>query len=367
MINVYYYRYRLFHLALILLMALHETVVAESDPCPCFCDDNHRMNCANQRWKVIPFFVPPRVTVINLQVNNVREINKNAFGGDLKNLTLLRLDKNKIRTIDSGAFNGLPKLDRLVLDNNRIDAFDVVMLDPASPLKGGISLKNNRLKTFPLSVLVKYKSPINVNSNRIRCDCLSVIPDELKRFVSGTCNLPGYVKGKSIRSLTYKDVRCDECINHKCVHGFCYSRGGTPSCSCIHGYSGNLCEIKDTTTNINTKAPTTIGPTLTKVITTPITPATTKTTTSNTSTIKTPKTSKRPKTPPSIKESKVSCLEYGVILSVKYKPKFFMTHLFKIYMVMKQGKGNNSKHIYKGYFACVQKGYLKCILFKINE
>ena len=265
MANVNDNYYRLFHLALIILLAilLHETV-GESDPCPCYCDESDRMNCVKQRWKVIPSYIPARVTVINLQVNNIKTIKENAFGGAMNRLTLLRLDNNRINTIQSGAFNGLPNLNQLVLEKNKIDVFDARMLDPTSPLKKGISLKNNRLKTFPMSVLIKYKSPLNVNNNKIKCDCLSVIPDELKHFVSGTCHSPGYVKGRPLTSLTYRDVKCDVCTDNKCVHGFCYTRGRRALCSCIRGYSGDLCQIKDTTI--------TTTPTTTTIITAPVIP-----------------------------------------------------------------------------------------------
>ena len=308
--------YRLFHMALMILLAtlLNETV-GESEPCPCYCDESHRMNCVKQRWKVIPSFIPARVTVISLQANDIKTIKENAFGGVINNLTLLRLDNNKINTIQPGAFNGLPKLNQLVLEKNRIGVFDARMLDPTSPLNKGISLKNNRLKTFPMSVLVKYKSPLNVNNNKIKCDCLSVIPDQLKHLVSGTCHSPGYVKGRLLVSLTYRDVKCDVCTGNKCVHGFCYTRGRRALCSCIRGYSGDLCQIKDKTTT----TPTTTTITTTPLIPgpAPIIPTTTAILKQPTTLTKTkkprdtngrPKTSKRPKTraPSAIKTRKIS-------------------------------------------------------------
>ena len=227
-----------FYRFLLLIFLISDLVFAQK--CPCFCESN-RMNCANQNWKTIPSNIPIFVTVINFQFNAVTDIRANTFSG-LDDLTVLRLESNKIKKLEANAFNGLPKLNNLVLSNNEINDFDESMLDSRSPLKEGISLNNNKIKQFPLNVVRMFKVPLNVADNKIKCDCFSVIPNSLKHLVTGTCHSPGYVKGVSLASLSYSDVKCDGCSNNKCVHGSCYTNGRRALCQCLPGYTGEICD-----------------------------------------------------------------------------------------------------------------------------
>ena len=332
-------RYYFYGMALMLLIASHGTV-GESESCPCFCDSSNRMNCASQKWKSIPKSIPQFVTVINFQVNEVNEIKANTFIG-LKELTVLRLDNNKIKKIEPGAFNGAPKLNQLLLNNNDIQNFDASMLDGASPLKEGISLRSNKLKTFPLNVLKKYKVPINVDDNKIKCDCFSVIPNALKSLVFGTCHSPGKVKGLPLRSLSYGDVKCDECANNRCVHGSCYTKGKKALCSCFPGYTGELCQIGAVVTTAKSTTTATSGATTNRTAAPAPTPVTTTQTTFIATTATTLKTTKlkteRPKISTTTKEKiktrkrKAPYLENSIVFySKKYYAKKYITHAYGI-------------------------------------
>ena len=216
----------------------------QAQKCPCHCDDHDRLNCANLNWKTIPSNIPDFVTLINFQVNKVTSVAANTFQ-HLSKVTLLRLDSNKIDRVESKAFHGLTKLNQLVLTSNKIREFDDSMLDPRSPLKEGISLGSNKLRRFPINVLKRFKVPLAVQNNKINCDCFSVIPNELKKLVSGKCHSPGRVEGAQIRDITYADVGCSACADDdKCgEHGSCYIEDNKVKCHCFTGYSGELCNV----------------------------------------------------------------------------------------------------------------------------
>ena len=231
--------------------------------CPCFCDSSNRMNCANQARTVVPNGIPAFVRVINFQINQVEVIKANTFSG-LSEMVLLRFDSNALRVIEPKAFYGMPKLDELVLNRNKITHFDDSMVDPKSPLKRGVSITGNLLKRFPLNLLKRHRVSINTSNNRIKCDCFTVIPDDLKELVFGECITTEGVK-RTINSVRYEDVNCQSCTQKGCVHGSCIlNESGTAHCSCFTGYTGPMCDIdtsskfpgNDTTTTSSLIQPT---------------------------------------------------------------------------------------------------------------
>jgi len=220
--------------------------LVQAEKCPCHCDTKDRMNCANQNWSAVPSNIPDFVTVINFQVNKVTSIAANTFQ-QLSKLVLLRLDQNKVDKIESKAFHGLTKLNQLVLTNNKISMFDESMLDSRSPLTKGVSIDNNKLRTFPINVLKRFKVKVNVKQNKIDCDCFAVIPNELKKLAFGKCHTPKNVRNVDIRDVTYGDVGCTACAGEdKCgQHGSCYVEEDKTKCRCFTGYSGDTCNVED--------------------------------------------------------------------------------------------------------------------------
>ena len=226
----------------ILFVLLCYGQTASKQVCPCFCDTSNRMNCAFQDWKIIPPKIPSFVTAINFQINNVEVIKANSFRG-LTEVVLLRFDRNKLRTIEPKAFYGMTKLNELVLNSNKITHFDDTMVDPKSPLRRGIFLTGNRLERFPLNLLKRHRVTINTSVNRIKCDCFTVIPDELKQLVFGECTTGEGIR-RSISSVRYEEVGCQSCYKKGCVHGSCSLDGnGDAKCICFTGYTGPLCDI----------------------------------------------------------------------------------------------------------------------------
>ena len=219
--------------------------LAETDiraQCPCYCDTSNRMNCANQNWKNIPSDIPSFVTVINFQINAVTDIQANAFGG-LSELVLLRIDSNNLRNIQPGGFYGMPKLNELVLNRNKITNFDDTMIDHRSPLKRGISLTRNLLTRFPLNLLKKHRVSINTSHNRIKCDCYSVIPSDLKKLVFGECTTSAGLT-KDINSISYEDANCSPCVQKNCGNGSCIlNKDGEAFCNCFKGFVGDTCAV----------------------------------------------------------------------------------------------------------------------------
>ena len=226
----------------ILYVSLCYGQTASKPKCPCFCDTSDRMNCAFQKWKFIPPGIPSFVTAINFQINEVEVIKANSFSG-LTELVLLRLDTNQLRTIEPKAFYGMTKLDELILNSNKITHFDDTMVDPKSPLKRGIFITGNYLEKFPLNLLKRHRVVVNTSHNRIKCDCFTVIPDELKKLVYGECTTSDGMK-RSIDTIRYEDVGCQPCSVKDCVHGSCsLDEDGDAKCICFTGYAGSVCDI----------------------------------------------------------------------------------------------------------------------------
>lgn len=215
--------------------------------CPCYCDKQNRMNCANSKWTEIPSNFPSVTTTLNFQVNQVTKITARQFDG-LDNLELIRLDQNAIKEIESKAFYGLPKLNQLVLSTNQITDLPDDIIDPRAPLANGLKVQKNQISSFPLNLLKRIRTNIQINNNPIDCDCFSVIPEDLKKLVQGQCSMEGKngkIKKFSISKLTYEDVDCGLCRAVECEFGSCYrGYGNVAKCRCFNGYSGDLCGQK---------------------------------------------------------------------------------------------------------------------------
>ncbi|XP_066935771.1 uncharacterized protein DDB_G0290587-like [Clytia hemisphaerica] len=218
--------------------------------CPCLSCLNNNANCAPLRrpFTKVPGQFPKEIRSIHMQNNKITRITAKSFG-HLPKLTLLRLDQNQIDEVWPGAFGGMPKLNDLNLQNNKIMVLPDDFVHADAPLAKGIKLNNNGLTTFPLSILKKTRTYINVNGNPINCDCFSIIPKDLKNKAIGTCASPPSVKDRRISLITYKDVNCSSCDGFNCNHGNCYSYT-TPrglekrQCICDIGYKGERCNIK---------------------------------------------------------------------------------------------------------------------------
>ena len=147
-------------------------------------------------------------TIINMQVNSIKNIGYNAIG-NLSKLLILRLDRNMISVIAPKAFYGLTNLNQLILSVNNLNSLPDTIVDNSVPLLKGIHLFNNNFTTFPLAFLIKTQKLININNNPIRCDCFSIISTSLKAKVDGTCSNPPKLKGPLIHTITAKDVNCE--------------------------------------------------------------------------------------------------------------------------------------------------------------
>ena len=237
------------YLLTILLVTCIKTVSTQSCPSICYCDKTTQVNCANVGILQIPPQYPPDTTIINMQVNSVKNVGYNAIG-NLSKLLVLRLDQNMISVIAPKAFYGLTNLNQLILSVNNLNSLPDTIVDNSAPLLKGIHLLNNNFTTFPLGFLLKTQKLININNNPIRCDCFSIIPTSLKAKVDGTCSSPPKLKGRLIHTITAKDVNCEVCSSKVCNNGICYTLDGkTAKCSCFQGFKGSSCTSPSTIVN----------------------------------------------------------------------------------------------------------------------
>ena len=224
-------------------MVTYDLAACQVCSVPCYCGDMPRLNCANYNFATVPS--PPyplNTTVVNMQVNKIQKVGYNAFG-NLTKLLILRMDQNEIDDVAPKAFYGLPNLNELQLSYNKISSLPDTIVETSAPLADGIKLQYNNVTTFPLAFLLNTQRIVNLHNNPIHCDCFSIIPNELKDKVRGTCISPLNLTGRAISNITAKEVNCEVCSDKSCENGICYTQDGvTPKCSCFEGFP--KCKLK---------------------------------------------------------------------------------------------------------------------------
>ncbi|XP_013384843.1 chondroadherin isoform X2 [Lingula anatina] len=140
------------------------------------------------------------------------ELTNASFLG-LSNVDFLTFSRSNISIIRNGAFMGMSNVKKVNLENCGIQGWEAGAF-------GGVtgdvqySLQNNQIKTFARNEFsgLKSTSLLNLNKNPIVCDCDlkwvldSTLPMATKATI--VCAMPEELKGRTITSLTGKDLTC---------------------------------------------------------------------------------------------------------------------------------------------------------------
>ncbi|XP_066527344.1 leucine-rich repeat-containing G-protein coupled receptor 6 [Hoplias malabaricus] len=190
-----------------------------SAKCSCVEDGFLAMvDCSELGLSTVPLNISPFTSYLDLSMNNISEIQPNAF----KNLTLLselRLSGNRLRTISGSALNGLRNLKVLMLQNNQLERLDIsdpwdlpnllslrldanlISVVPAQTFSGMRSLRHlwlddNSLSEVPVSALSELSA---LQAMTLALNRITHIPDHAFRNLSNLVVL--HLHNNQIRTL----------------------------------------------------------------------------------------------------------------------------------------------------------------------
>ena len=214
---------------------------------------------------------------LRFSFNSITFISRYAFT-NLSNLKYLYLNKNNITFLHSGVFDALHSLQKIYLSDNYLERIRNDLFSPLSNFYGiylqnnrinaldsrcfqnmqinNLNLQNNQIKSFKGNIF-KFSvihGKINLEDNPLHCTLWLLKEKILVDFrqngvIQGTCASPSHHKGRSISSLSEKDIQSNatsSCKEHKCQNSaVCDPHNLTTyTCQCTSQFSGQYCGIK---------------------------------------------------------------------------------------------------------------------------
>lgn len=206
-----------------------------------------------------------------LSYNKIKVINQNTFTG-LQNLITLDLSNNRIAELKPGTFAPLPNLKKLFMASNSIARIQDGIYTSLKAIKvltlsdnnikeisshafqylrnvTNISLANNQIKVYSKTIFkgTYIEGSIDMRGNPLQCGCY-VVAFELSAIVrklNARCMSPVELRGRSLRSLTRRELGCTSCDFNECKNNAtCVIKDDYYTCQCYDDkkYEGKFCE-----------------------------------------------------------------------------------------------------------------------------
>ncbi|CBY34307.1 unnamed protein product [Oikopleura dioica] len=234
--------------------------------CPrkCHCNEKTKIvDCSNLQLTTIELEMIPTETkellLKNNQIESLPELHR------FKELELLDLSSNRIRGISPNTFS-LPKLKFLMLAGNRIGCL-IENSFAGLPNLNMLTLNENRIKKIPESAfpaqVLNSIDRISLSDNELDCDCklewlARWIQQEHTETGEAECASPSKLKGLTLLDrqipaimrqncdAAKNDDQCNVCASNPCKNdGKCLNSSSSPfsfQCICPKGFKGNTCE-----------------------------------------------------------------------------------------------------------------------------